>query len=160
LESGCARPRRSGLAFGRDQPATQERGCSACAGLGRAWRGGLTVTRRVVEYRLQLAGFDRREFQVTGAERTTVALTRRAVTADEVVTAARAELLRRLAVPPESVAVELVRPVAVKLPEVPAGEPVTITVQPRGPLAAAGRAQMDAAISAGGEKVLSLAVLF
>jgi len=120
----------------------------------------LTVTRRVVEYRLQLAGFDRREFQVTGADRTTVALTRRAVTADEVVTAARAELLRRLVVPPESVAVELVRPVAVKLPEVPAGEPVTITAQPRGPLAAVGRAQMDVAITAGGEKVLSLAVLF
>jgi hypothetical protein len=76
------------------------------------------------------------------------------------VAAARAELPRRLAVPPESVAVDLVRPVAVKLPEVPAGQPVTITAQPRGPLAAVGRAQMDVTIVAGGEKVLSLAVLF
>src|SRR5262249_17223631 len=120
----------------------------------------LTITRRVVEYRLQLAGFDPRQFQVTGAERTSVALSRRAVTVDEVVTAARAELLRRLAVPPESLSVELVRPLSVKLPEVPAGEPVTITAQPHGTLAASGRAQMDVVITAAGERVLSLGVLF
>lgn len=120
----------------------------------------VTITRRVVEYRLQLAGFDPRQFQMIGAERTTVVQNRRAVTAEEVVTTARAELLRRLALPPESVTVELARPVSVKLPEVAVDEPVTITAQPHGSLAAVGRAQMDVTISAGGQKLLGLNVFF
>lgn len=120
----------------------------------------VTITRRVIEYRLQLAGLDPHQFQVTGAARTTAVLARRAVTADEVVAAAREELLRRLALPVDSVIVELIRPLAVKLPEVPAGEPVTITAQPHGPLTARGRTQMDVAIACNGQKLLSLSVQF
>ncbi|MBX9582089.1 MAG: hypothetical protein K2X87_17425, partial [Gemmataceae bacterium] len=63
---------------------------------------GLTLTRRAVEYRLRLAGLDPAEVQVAGAERVTVTPARRAVTADEVVAAARAELLRRLALPADA----------------------------------------------------------
>jgi hypothetical protein len=120
----------------------------------------LMLTRRVVEYRLQLAGFDTHEFVVTGADRVIVALHRRLVTADEVVSAARDELIRRLAVPPESIIVDLVRPIAVKLPEVPVNAPITITAQPHGSLATVGRVQMDVVISCKGARLLALSVLF
>lgn len=120
----------------------------------------ITITRRVVEYRLRLAGFDNRDFIISGADRAIVTLSRRQITADEVVAAARAELLRRLAVPHDTITVELARPIAVKLPEVPIDEPIMITAQPHGSLSAAGRAQMDVVISSQGNRLLALSVLF
>lgn len=115
----------------------------------------VVVPRRAVEYRLRLAGVD--GVRVTGADRVTVTADRRPVTADEVAEAARAELLRRL---PAGMTAELARPVVAKLPEVPAGEAVTIAAVPHAPTVGAGRVQMDATVSAGGHKLLALGVLF
>ncbi|VTT97929.1 : SAF_2 [Gemmataceae bacterium] len=117
----------------------------------------VTVTRRQVEYRLLLAGFDRTEVVVVGEERAVVTVGRRAVTADEVVAAARRELLLHHPAP-GTVTVALRTPIVVKLPEVAADDPVTITVQPHARVPVAGPVQMNAAISVGGERVLSLAV--
>ncbi len=116
----------------------------------------VTVGRKAVEYRLLLAGFDPSAVRVGGAERATVTLARRIVTADEVTAAARAELLKLQ--PNPDMVIELAVPIIVKLPEVPANEKVTISAKPRGPASAAGRVQMDTTISAGGEKLLSFAV--
>jgi hypothetical protein len=113
--------------------------------------------RRAVEYRLLLAGFDPKAVRVTGAERATISLGRRAVTVEEVVAAAKAELLRHLPTQANA-AVELAAPVVVKLPEVAADERPVITARPHGRVAAPGRAQMDVSIAAGGEHLLSLAV--
>jgi len=115
------------------------------------------VGQKSVEYRLLLAGFEAAAVRVTGAERTTVTLARKPVTADEVVVAARAELLRHYA-EPDALKVELAVPVLVKLPEIPLNEKAVITAKPRGKAGALGRVQMDMTISAGGETLLSLAV--
>ncbi|MDY3556834.1 flagella basal body P-ring formation protein FlgA [Gemmata sp. JC717] len=121
----------------------------------KARSAGTVVGRLSVCYRLELAGIDASTVRVTGADRVTVTPARRPVTADEVLAAARAELLRHL--PPGSGAtVELAQPVAVKLPEVPADERVTITAKPRG--RATGRVQMDVTIACGGETLLGMAL--
>jgi hypothetical protein len=117
----------------------------------------LTVSPRSIEYRLRLAGVDPAAVRVTGAARTTVVMTRRTVTADEVFAAARAEVLRRLP-PGRGASVELVTPIVAKLPEVPTGDSVAIAAHPHSRVGP-GRVQMDVAISAGEEKLLSLAVL-
>jgi flagellar basal body P-ring formation protein FlgA len=115
------------------------------------------VGRKAVEYRLLLAGFDASAVRVAGADRSTVVLSRRAVTVEEVTAAARTELLRQHP-RAESVAVELAAPVAVKLPEVPADESVTITAKPHGKPGATGRVQVDMAVVLGSEKLLSFAI--
>jgi flagella basal body P-ring formation protein FlgA len=119
---------------------------------------GLTVSRRAVEYRLRLAGFDPPDFQVVGAERIGITAARRALSAEEVVAAARAELLRLL--PADGMTAELARPLVVKLPEVPAGETVSVQARPHGPVSAPGKVQMDVTLSAGGERLLAFALLF
>ncbi|MDB5307474.1 MAG: flagellar basal body P-ring biosynthesis protein FlgA [Gemmataceae bacterium] len=119
----------------------------------------VTVTRRVIEFRLQLAGVEPGGVVVIGADRVTVAVVRRAVTADEVVAAARAELIRLLRGPPDTAAVELVQPVVVRLPEIPEAERVTISARPHAQAAVGpGRVQMDVTIFANGEKLLALPV--
>jgi hypothetical protein len=88
-----------------------------------------------------------------------VTLARRAVTADEVTAAARAELLRYYG-PATGITAELALPVVVRLPEVPVGEPVAITGKPRGGGGALGRVQMDMSVAAAGETLLSFPVHF
>jgi flagellar basal body P-ring formation protein FlgA len=117
-----------------------------------------TVGKRTVEYRLLLAGFDAKVVRVSGADRATITVARRAVTVEEVTAAARAEVLRQYTNPAEPVAVELAVPVAVKLPEVPAEERVAITAKTRGKLGATGRVQVDMSVCAGGETLLSFAI--
>ena len=124
----------------------------------KAREPGVTVGRRAVEYRLVLAGFEPAAVRVTGAERATVTVARRAVTLEEVTAAARAEVLRPFTNPAEAVAVELAVPVVVKLPEVPADERAVITARPRGRPGATGRVQVDMAVAVGGETLLSFAV--
>ncbi len=124
----------------------------------KARESSVSVGRKSVEYRLILAGFDANRVRVTGAERSTISLTRRPITIEEVTTAAKTELLRHLANSADPVAIELAQPVLVKLPEVPADEQPTITVRPRGKVGAPGRVQMDVAISSGGVPLLSFAV--
>lgn len=123
----------------------------------RARDPGLTLSRRAVEYRVRLAGFDPAEVVVAGADRVTVAPARRPVTPDEVLAVARAELLRRLPGPAEA---EPVAPVVVRLPDVPVGETPLIAAVPHARTVGPGRNQMDVTISCGGEKLLALGVLF
>lgn len=113
-----------------------------------------TVARAAVDYRLRLAGTPAR---VTGAERVTVALALRPVTADEVLAAARAEVLRQQP-GTAGAAVELAVPLAVKLPEVPAGERPRIAAKARAAPGPTGRVQVDVTIAAGDEHLLSHAV--
>lgn len=121
----------------------------------KARDSAVTVGKRSVEYRLALAGLDANAVRVTGTEKSTVSLARRAISVEEVVAAARAELLRHV---PETSAIELAQPIVVKLPEVPADERPVITAKPRGQIAASGRVQMDVSIASGGTTLLSLAV--
>jgi flagella basal body P-ring formation protein FlgA len=119
----------------------------------------VTVSRRAVEYRLRLAGIEPGQVVVVGPDAAVVTVARRPVTADEVVAAARAEVLRQLGAAPETVTVELAQPVAVKLPEVPAGEAVAVAAKPHGRVPATGRVQVDVAVSCAGEKLISFAVV-
>jgi flagellar basal body P-ring formation protein FlgA len=112
------------------------------------------IGRKSVEYRLLLAGLSAR---TAGAERTTVAISRRAVTVEEVTATARAELLRQYP-NADAVTIELAVPVVVKLPEVPARERVAITAKPHGKSGTTGRVQVDMTIAAGGETLLSFAL--
>jgi len=118
----------------------------------------VSLGRKSVEYRLLLAGLEPSAVRVTGAERVTVSPARRAVTAEEVTAAARAELLRQFANPADPVTVELALPVVVKLPEVPAEERVVITAKPRSKPTAAGRVQVDMTLAVGGETLLAFAL--
>jgi flagellar basal body P-ring formation protein FlgA len=118
----------------------------------------VSITRRVIEYRLRLAGLDSPQVQIVGADRTTISLNRRQVLAEEVVAVAREELLRRLAMPEGSVTVELARQVVVRLPEVPVSDVVRITAAPHAKTVGLGRAQMDVVISSGAETLLALGV--
>lgn len=117
-----------------------------------------TVTRRYIETRLRLAGFDPSRVTVTGADRVTVTPERRAVTAEEVVVAARDELARLLPMPAGTVRIDLVQPVGAALPEVPLADQVTFTAKPRTKVSGLGRVQMDVVVSAGGERLMALGV--
>lgn len=121
----------------------------------KAREPSVTVGRRSVEYRLVLAGLEPAAVRVTGAERVMVSPVRRAVTAEEVTAAARAEAIRLFANPADPVTVEVALPVVVKLPEVPADERVVITAKPRGKPTSTGRVQMDMTISVAGETLLA-----
>jgi endonuclease YncB( thermonuclease family) len=118
----------------------------------------LIVSRRALEYRLRLAGIDAPAASISGADRTTVTVVRRTVSADEVAAAAKAEIARWLTVPKESVSIELARPIVVRLPEVPSGEFVSINAVPHVKSVGLGRAVMDVSIVANGEKLLALGV--
>lgn len=118
---------------------------------------GVTLTKRAVEFRLKLAGATA---TVTGAERTAVAVERRPVMPDEVVPAARDELLRRLPPSLAGATAELVAPVTVRLPEIPAAEKLVVAARPHAPVTRPGRVQMDVTLSAGGEQLLAFAVQF
>jgi flagellar basal body P-ring formation protein FlgA len=126
----------------------------------KARESSMTFGRRSVEYRLKLAGFDANSFRIIGAEKSTVLLTKRTITVEEVVSVAKAEMLRHLTSAPESLSIELAQPVVVKLPEVPADERPTITAKPRGQVAANGRVQMDVSVSSGNTAMLSFAIYF
>ncbi|VTR96398.1 : SAF_2 [Gemmata massiliana] len=116
----------------------------------------VVIGRRSVEYRIQLAGTD--AVRVIGAERSTVTVVRRTVTADEVVAVARAELFRHSADTP-GLAIELATPLVVKLPEIPRDERISITAKPRAKAGATGRVQMDMTIaSSTGETLLAFAI--
>lgn len=118
----------------------------------------VTVGKRTIEYRLLLAGFDAKEVRVGGVERTSITVTRRTVTVEEVTAAARAEVLRQYQNAANPVTVELAQPVVVKLPEVPAAERVALVAKPRGKPGATGRIQVDMSVCAGGETLLSFAI--
>jgi hypothetical protein len=118
------------------------------------------VTRRSVEYRLLLAGLDAADFRLTGAERVGVAAARRPVTAEEIVAAVKAEVLRLVPGGAAEMTAELLQPLAVRLPEIPTGEPLHIAAKPQTRITGPGRVQMNVTLSAGSEKLLAFALLF
>ena len=119
-----------------------------------------TLTRRYVETRLVLAGFEPTRVAVSGPERIAILPARRPVTANEIEAAARAELARQLPFPATAVRIELVQPIAAKLPEVLLAEAVAIAAKPRTKVLGLGRVQVDVTVSAGGERLLALGVFF
>jgi flagella basal body P-ring formation protein FlgA len=116
----------------------------------------IAVSRKAVEYRIRLAGIDPAEVTVLGADRVGLSVSRRAVTAEEVVAAAKAELVRVL--PADGLTIELTRPVTARLPEIPIGEAITVSAKPRTRVTGPGPVQMDTTISMGSERLLGLAV--
>lgn len=141
-------------------PATRDKVSRLDVAELKARDPAVTLTRRAVDYRVRLAGFDGAEVLVTGADRVVVTPSRRPVTADEVVAVARAELLRRLPGPTDGLSAEPVAPIVVRLPEVPSGETPTITAVPHGRSVGPGRNQMVVTVSSGAEKLLTFTVLF
>jgi flagella basal body P-ring formation protein FlgA len=117
-----------------------------------------SLSRRTVEYRVLLAGLS--TVKVTGAERTDVVLARRAVTTDEVAAAVKAELLRQIPWAGETVSADLALPIVVTLPDIPAGETLSVSATPHAAVTKPGRVQMDTTLSAGGQRLLTLAVYF
>ncbi len=120
----------------------------------------IVVNRRTVEYRLRLAGYDPADFRLVGAERVGVAAARRAVNPDEVVSAVKAEVKRLLPANNERWIIELVNPVAVRLPEIPLSETLHIQARPLGAIVGAGRVQMNVVLSTGTERLLGFGMLF
>lgn len=119
----------------------------------------LSVTRKQVEFRLKLAGLTASDYELDGAERTTVVVAKRAVTADEVVATAKDALVKRLAWPAEELSLEVVQPVAAKLPEAAVGEEVTLTAEPHSGTVQLGRTQMDVTIRVRGDRRFAVPVV-
>ncbi len=118
------------------------------------------ISRRQVEFRLRLAGYDEADFVVVGSERTTAHVVRRPIPADDVVAAAKTELLIRLNYPSADIAVTTLQNPSVKLPEVAAEDDVQMIAVPHAGTVSLGRTQMDVSILVRGETRLSLPVFF
>lgn len=118
----------------------------------------VTVSRRQVEIRLQLAGLRPDEFRVLGAERVTVTADRKPVPVEDVVLAAKAAVLHKLPFPADEVVLDLVQPVVAKLPEVGKSEAVDIRAEPNGNGVQMGRLQVNVAIFTRGTSRLTLPV--
>lgn len=114
-----------------------------------------TLTRRQVEFRLRLAGVP--AFEVTGADRVTISVRRRTISADEVVAVAVSTLAKRLPWPIDEQSIELVQPVAAKLPDLAVGD-ASVTAEPNTPNPTGGRVQMNVTISAAGVRKQAVAV--
>lgn len=118
----------------------------------------VTVTRRQVEVRLQLAGLRATDFRVLGADKVIVVADRHPVPVEDVVIAAKAAVLSRLPHPADQVTLELSRPVVTKLPEVGKDERVDIRAEPNTNAVQMGSQQVNVTISTRGEKRLVLSV--
>lgn len=113
-----------------------------------------SVSRRVIEYRLALAGIDADAVQFAGADRVAIERQRRKVTVEEAVAAAKTELRRHL----PNARIDLAQPVAATIPEAPNGADVVITAKTHSPNVTAGRVQMDVTILCGGQVLFALPV--
>lgn len=119
---------------------------------------GVVVSRKQVTYRLRLAGFDADAFVVTGADKTTLGVPKKAVATDKVVAVARVELARALGKPLDELTIDLAQPVTVKLPEVTDDDDVAVTAIPNSPTVRPGRTQMNMTVSVNGAQKLKFQV--
>lgn len=119
----------------------------------------VTITKRQVEIRLKLAGYTADDVLVGGAESVVVAVKKETVPAEDAIAAAKKAALALFANADELKA-DLVQQVAVKLPEIVAGDSVSISALPHAAVAKVGRVQMDVTIKVNGETKLSFPVHF
>jgi flagella basal body P-ring formation protein FlgA len=122
--------------------------------------GGLSVSRRQVEYRLRLAEVPSALYRVEGAGVTQIGTRFRPVTSDEVVAAARKTLLGRLPWSADEVQIDLIQPVVAPLPAVAADEQLTIKAEPHPGQRPPGRLQVDVRLFVQGEQRFALPVYF
>jgi hypothetical protein len=113
---------------------------------------GVTLGRRTVGYRLELAGFEPAAVRVAGRR----PRHRHPGPPGRHPRGGGRGRARGGAAPGARGGGRAGQPVVVKLPEVPTGERVTFTAKPRGK--ASGRVQVDMTIACGGETLLALAV--
>ncbi|MCU0704065.1 MAG: flagella basal body P-ring formation protein FlgA [Fimbriiglobus sp.] len=112
------------------------------------------ISRKLVRYRLKLAGFADADFTFGDAAVPNGAL----LSPEAVEEAARQELIRRLGVAPGEAYVDVVKPIVVKLPVAHASDVVELTAVPVGGAVKLGRTQMDVTIKVNGERKLTLPV--
>lgn len=112
------------------------------------------LSRKLVRFRLNLAGYDDAEFTFDDLPTPNGAL----LSAEAVEEAAKQELIRRLGVSPDEVYVDVVKPVVVKLPVTTARDAVELSAVPVSGAVKLGRTQMDVTIKVNGERKLTLAV--
>ncbi len=113
-----------------------------------------SISRKLIRYRLRLAGYDDADFTFAEAAVPNGAL----LTPEAVEEAARQELIRRLGVSPSEVFVDVVKPVVVKLPATTAADVVELTAVPVSGAVKLGRTQVDVTIKVNGERKLMLPV--
>lgn len=120
----------------------------------------VTISRRQIEIRLQLAGYTATDVLVGGADAVTVAVAKKTVPADDVIATAKKAMLAQFPDNGDGLAVSLAQPLAVKLPEVVADDTIAITAVPHAATTKVGRVQMDVTIKVNGETKLAHPVHF
>ena len=116
------------------------------------------VTKEQVAFRIGLAGIDPALFRVQGAARTRLTLQQHRVSEEEIETAARQAVLRRLPWPAEDVAFRLVKPLAGPVLVNGAGPDVRLEAEPRVGALPLGMVHLDVAISVRGARQRSVPV--
>jgi Chaperone for flagella basal body P-ring formation len=119
----------------------------------------ITITRRQVEIRLKLAGYTQEDVLVGGADSIIVSVKKEVVSTEDAIAAAKKSALALFANADE-LKVELIQPVAVKMPEIALGDSVSISAVPHAAVTKVGRVQMDVAIKVNGEMKLAFPVHF
>jgi hypothetical protein len=112
------------------------------------------ISRKLVRYRLRLAGFADADFAFADAAVPNGPL----LSAESVEETAKQELIRRLGVSADEVYVDVVKPVVVKLPTAGATDVVELTAVPVSGQVKLGRTQVDVTIKVNGERKLTLPV--
>jgi flagellar basal body P-ring formation protein FlgA len=118
----------------------------------------LPIAKRHVEFRLKLAGYSNGDFSILGADRVMVSAVRTPVATERVVRVATEELRRRLGPQTESLAIDLVQPVAATMPEIAPDDDIEIAATPQVAAVRMGRTQMNVTIRVNGEKRLTFPV--
>ncbi len=117
-----------------------------------------TITPTQVRYRMRLAGFPPRSFNVGGAAQVLVVSERKPITVNQIIEAAKVAACRRLAWPREDLSFRLIQPISATLPAIADDEKLTLEAEPSRPEIGPGRVQMNVTIRIEGEKRLSLPV--
>lgn len=112
------------------------------------------ISRKLIRYRLKLAGFDDTAFTFADPAAGNGAL----LSAEAVEEVARQELVRRLGTPKEDLFIDVVQGVQAKLPAVTAADVVELVAVPNGGAVKLGRTQMNVAIKVNGERKLAVPV--
>jgi hypothetical protein len=112
------------------------------------------ISRRLIRYRLKLAGYDDAAFTFTESGGGNGAL----LSAEAVEEAARQELVRRLGTPAEDLFIDVAQGVQAKLPATTAADAVELVAVPNGGAVKLGRTQMNVTIKVNGERKLTVPV--
>lgn len=112
------------------------------------------ISRRLIRYRLKLAGFADADFTFGEAAGGNGVL----LSAAAVEEAARQELVRRLGTPQEDLFIDVVQGVQAKLPATTAADAVELVAVPNGGAVKLGRTQMNVTIKVNGEWKLAVPV--